>query len=118
MSPFYSPDDEICSEGTADNEDAICVGIGDNNAILRPFLIAAGCITAVSVFMLWLYFVDITEKIKEDNQESADERVEDSLRDLWQYFIPVVVFYFCVISGENVYQSNIFSVSHRGFLKN
>jgi len=48
-------------------------------------------------------------EIKEDNQESADERREDSFSDLWQYFIPVILFYFCIVSGENVYQSNIFS---------
>jgi fucose permease len=111
VSPFYSGDDDICSDGTDDNNEPVCIGIGDNNSILTPFLISSAFIGAVFILMIWLYFVNITEKIKEDNQESADEREEDSLGDLWQYFIPVILFYFCIVSGENVYQSNIFSVS-------
>ncbi|CBY15514.1 unnamed protein product [Oikopleura dioica] len=109
VSPFYSGDDDICSDSTDDNNEPVCLGIGDNNSILTPFLISSAFIASVFILMIWLYFVDITEKIKEDNQESADEREEDSFRDLWQYFIPVILFYFCIVSGENVYQSNIFS---------
>ena len=66
---------------------------------------------AVFVVMFGLWWVKIEEKIQESNQDDGDNRPEDKLKTVWLYFVPLVLFYFCIVSGEGAYQSNIFSVS-------
>ena len=38
------------------------------------------------------------------------KRPEDPISVVWLYFIPLTIYYFCIVSGEGMYQSNIFSV--------
>ena len=93
--PFYSTDDDICSDETDDNNEPVCLGTGDNNSILTPFLISSAFIATVFISIILLYIVNITENIKKENQEYVDERIGDSLGDLGQFFIP---FFFYSIS--------------------
>lgn len=81
----------------------------ENNQILIPYEIAAAFILLVSVGMFYLYYKDITVKIQETNVDDTDMRPEDPLSVVWLYFIPLTAYYFCIVAGETMYQSNIFS---------
>jgi len=74
VAPFYSQSesDDICNL-ESDENDQNC-GIPENNEILIPYEISAGFIFLVSIGMLYLYFKDITNKIKETNVDDTDTR--------------------------------------------
>ena len=67
VNPFYKEvDDEVCVAG----DDELTCGLDDDNVILIPFLIGMGWMLFASALILWLYCINIVEKI------SVDEEVE------------------------------------------
>ncbi len=83
----------------------------DTNEILIPYEITTAFIVLVFAGMLYLYCKDVTAKIQESNVDDTDDRPEDTFATLALYFMPLTVYYFCIVGGETMYQSNIFSVT-------
>ena len=70
VNPFYKEvNNDVCTSG----DDELTCGIKDENVILVPFLIGMGWMLLSSALILWLYFLNIVEKI------SVDEEVEVGL---------------------------------------
>jgi len=103
VAPFYeSSAEDLCdSENNQDGE--------VSNEILTPYLICAGFIGAVTIYMFFLYFKDVISKISTSHEDTIDIREEDRLGTLIWYFIPLTFFYFAIVGGEATFYSNIFS---------
>ena len=78
VNPFYEEvDDQVCTSG----DDDLACGIDDDNVILVPFLIGMGWMLFASAGVLWLYFINIVEKISVDEEVEVRIRNEEVDRD-------------------------------------
>jgi len=60
--PFFENSDEgVCDAG---NDQEACVGIGDENIILAPYLIGMAIMLTASALVLWLFCINIVERIQ------------------------------------------------------
>ena len=46
------------------------------------------------------------------NDDEKDFRVEHDLSTVWSFFVFTIIFYFSLVSGENMFYANIFSFAH------
>jgi len=105
--PFFENSDEgVCDAGS---DPEACNGIGDKNIILTPYLIGMAIMLTAAALVLWLFCINIVERIKGDEEVECETRKEDKIGTVWIYFIFVTIYYFCIVGGENTYQANIFS---------
>jgi hypothetical protein len=60
--PFFENSDEgVCDAGS---DPEACNGIGDKNIILTPYLIGMAIMLTAAALVLWLFCINIVERIK------------------------------------------------------
>jgi hypothetical protein len=60
--PFFENSDEgVCDAGS---DPEACNGIGDQNIILTPYLIGMAIMLTAAALVLWLFCINIVERIK------------------------------------------------------
>ena len=83
-----------------------------------PFICVGGAILVVAILMFILYSIGIMKKLtnQRDNQQLKTYE-EKSFSEVWLFFTVVIIFYFSLVSGENMFFANIYSFAHCSYLK-
>ena len=77
--------------------------VQNENSVLVPFF-AVGCaILFVSVAMFILYLRGIMKNLSLSEKSQDGNYEEKSLSEVWIFFVVVIVFYFSLTSGENMF---------------
>lgn len=86
------------------------------NPVGWTYVISGSFTILTGVVMIVLALIKAEEKIKNssienEKQEKDDEKQEEPVKDLIWFFLPILIFYFIIVSLETLYQSYIYSVA-------
>ena len=88
------------------------------NPVGWTYVISGSFTIVTGIVMVVLALIKAEEKIKtssieneKEEKDEKDEKEEEPIKDLIWLFLPIIIFYFIIVSLEVLYQSYIYSVA-------